>query len=107
MLPLLVKLAGALVPAGSVIVVVMVPVVGPLPLLVTVTGTLLATPATKLGEGWPMVVVKSGAPTATGVVGVMGAAGLLAVLISLGVYTVPMNGPGCVPTALAFGVTGT
>ena len=45
------KLAGALTPAGSVIVVVIGPVVGPLPLLVTVIGTLLATPATKLGEG--------------------------------------------------------
>ena len=49
--PLLGKLAGALVPAGSVICAVTVPVVGPLPMLVTVSGTLLATPATKLGDG--------------------------------------------------------
>src|SRR5262247_3980721 len=49
----LVKLAGALVPAGSVIVAVIVPVVGPVPMLVTVMGTVLATPATKAGDGWP------------------------------------------------------
>ena len=64
-LPLLVNDAGALKFAfGSVIVVVIGTVVGPVPLFVTVIGTLLGEPATKLGEGWPMTVVKSGAATA-------------------------------------------
>ena len=61
---MLVKLAGALVLAGSVIVVVIGPVVLP-PALVTVIGTLLGEPATKTGAGWPMVVVRSGAATVT------------------------------------------
>lgn len=47
----LVKLAGALVPAGRVMVVVTGPVVGRVPTLVTVMGTLLAVPATKAGAG--------------------------------------------------------
>ena len=47
----LVKLAGALSPAGSVTVVVVVPVVGPNPTLLTVTGRLLGTPAVIAGEG--------------------------------------------------------
>ena len=46
-----VKLAGALVPVGKVMVVVIGPVVGKLPALVTVIGTLLAVPATKAGAG--------------------------------------------------------
>lgn len=50
-LPPLLKLAGALVPSGSVIVLVIVPVVGPVPPLVTVMGTLLGNPATKAGTG--------------------------------------------------------
>ena len=53
------KLAGALVPVGRVNVVVIGPVVGPLPVFVTVTGTLLGEPLTKFGAGWPMVVVRS------------------------------------------------
>ena len=57
--PLLLKLAGAVTPVGKVTVVVMGPRVGPLPLLVTVTGTLLACPTTKAGEGCPIVVVRS------------------------------------------------
>jgi hypothetical protein len=47
----LVKLAGALVLVGNVIVAVIGPVVGPVPMLLTVIGTLLATPATKAGDG--------------------------------------------------------
>lgn len=50
-LPLLLNDAGALVFVGSVIVVVTGPVVGPLPLFVTVTGTLLTELATSAGEG--------------------------------------------------------
>ena len=60
---LLLKLAGALVLAGSVIVVVIGPVVGPVLLFVTVTGMLLGLPATKAGAGWPMTVVRSGGVT--------------------------------------------
>ena len=108
MLPLLLKLAGALVPAGSVIVVVIGPVVGPVPLLVTVIGTLLGCPSTKAGDGCPIVVVKSATGKAeTGVLAVIGEAALLLVTVSPGVVVVPLNGPGCVPTVLAFGVTGT
>ena len=99
------KLAGALTPAGNVIVAVIVPVVVVVPLLVTVNGTLLAMPTTKLGEGWPMLVVKSGTP-ATGVVGVIGLAALLAVLVSPPPLLVALN-TGCMPTVLTSGVTGT
>ena len=108
-MPLLVNEAGALVLVGRVMVVVMGPVVGPVPPLVTVMGTLLGLLATKAGAGWPMVVVRSGGPSgagATGVVGVMGDAGLLAVTVSPGVAVVPLN-TGCVPTVAALGVTGT
>ena len=58
--PLLLKLAGADTPAGSVTVLVSGPVAGPWPLLVIVIGTLLACPTAKLGEGWPTLVVISG-----------------------------------------------
>ena len=39
---------------------VTVPTLGPVPILVTVTGIKLGWPATGLGLGWPTVVVKSG-----------------------------------------------
>ena len=58
--PLLLKLAGALMPLGNVTVVVMKPSAAPLPLLVMVTGKLLVAPATNAGVGWPMAVVTSG-----------------------------------------------
>ena len=58
--PLLLKLAGALMPPGNVTVVVMKPSAAPLPLLVMVTGKLLVAPATNAGVGWPMAVVTSG-----------------------------------------------
>jgi hypothetical protein len=54
------KLAGAETPAGSVTVVVTGPV-EPEPVLATVTGNVLVTPSLRDGEGWPIVVVRSGA----------------------------------------------
>ena len=50
--------------AGSVTVVVMEPVVETAPLLVMVTGRLLATVACSAGAGWPMTVVRSGTAAA-------------------------------------------
>ena len=62
--PLLVNGAdGGVIPAGTGIVVVIVPVAGPVPILATVTGILAVTPAVKGGIG-PMAVVKSGTRTA-------------------------------------------
>ena len=58
--PLLVNVLGALTPLGNVTVVVSGPVASPGPLLVMLIGTLLVWPAARLGEGWPMVVVRSG-----------------------------------------------
>ena len=63
-MPLLVNEAGALVLVGRVMVVVIGPVVGPVPPLVTVMGTLLGLLATKTGAGWPMTVVRSGVAAA-------------------------------------------
>ena len=49
--PLLIKLAGAVTPAGNVTVVLIGPVAVPVPMLATVTGKLLGLPATKAGLG--------------------------------------------------------
>lgn len=107
-MPPLLKLAGALVPLGNVNVVVIGPVVGPVPLFVTVTGTLLACPATNAGEGCPMAVVRSygKVAAATGTLGVIGVAPLLPVFVSPGVALVALN-CGVVPTVVLSGVTGT
>ena len=56
----LVKLAGALVPAGKLTVVVIGPLVGATPTLLTVTGKVLGTVACNAGCGLPMLVVRSG-----------------------------------------------
>lgn len=106
-LPPLLKLAGALAPLGKLNVVVIGPVVGLVPAFVTVTGTLLAEPATNAGEGCPIVVVRSGTAAAcTAGLLVSGVAALLPPFVSPGVAVVALN-TGCVPTAAAFGVTGT
>ena len=55
------KVTGALMPVGKVIVVVIGPLVGAVPWLATTTGRLLWTPTMRLGVGWPIVVVRSGA----------------------------------------------
>lgn len=76
--PLLVNVAGAVTLAGIVSVVVIGPVVGALPMLLTPTGSELVCPATRAGLGWLIDVVRSGCPpTGTVVVPV-----LLVVLIS-------------------------
>ena len=49
--PLLVKVAGADVPAGNVIVVVMIPGAGLPPMFLTTTGTLLGVPTTNGVKG--------------------------------------------------------
>ncbi len=103
-LPPLLKLAGALVPVGNVNVVVIGPVVGPVPLFVTVTGTLLGWPSIRRGDGCPIVVVRSAAFT-TGEAGVIGVAPLLPVFVSLGVVTPALN-CGVVLTVVLSGVTG-
>ena len=105
---LLVNVAGALIPVGKVIVVVIMPVVGEVPIFVTVTGTILGVPTTNGVNGCPIVVTKSGAGVAaTGVVGVIGVAALFPVTVSPGVVGDAVNGVGVVPTVLAAGVTGT
>jgi hypothetical protein len=108
-LPPLTKVAGADTPAGSVMVVVIGPVAGPVPTFVVVTGTLLGCPTTNGVAGWPTVVIKSGtAGFCTGVLGVIGVEPLLLVLLtgSLGADELPLNA-GVVPTVAAEGVTGT
>ena len=50
--------AGAVMPVGRGTVTVIGPLGAP-PTFVTVTGTLLVMPSLKLGEGWPMLIVKS------------------------------------------------
>jgi hypothetical protein len=107
-LPFVVKgPAGALVLAGNVIVVVIGPVAGAVPWLVTVTGTLLGEPATNEGEGCPITVTKSGVPD-TAVLGVIGVAGLLLTkeVGSFGELGVAVNGPGVLPIVPTVGVTG-
>jgi hypothetical protein len=101
--PLLVKVAGAVTPEGKGSDVLIGPVVGPVPMLVTVTGRLLVTPSLRTGVGWPSVVVKSGA-LVTGAV-VMDGALLLAGLLSFGVVT-PAFRMGVVPIAVGPGVIG-
>jgi uncharacterized membrane protein len=59
---LLVKVAGADVFAGKVMVVVMMPGAGPVPLFVMVMGTSLAWFAVNGVIGCPITVVKSGTP---------------------------------------------
>jgi hypothetical protein len=107
LLPPLVKVAGADVPVGNVMVVVIGPVAGPDPTFVVVIGILLTCPTVSGVAGWPIVVVKSGTP-ATGVLGVVGVALLLLVLAtgSSGVDEPPLN-VGVVPATEAEGVTGT
>jgi hypothetical protein len=99
----LVKLAGAVMPVGSGKVTVVGPVVGPLPMLVTVIGKALVTPSFKAGEGWPIVVVTSGLPSTVAVV--TGVEVLLAGLLSFTVLTVLVR-IGVVPTAVSPGVIG-
>ena len=102
----LVKLAGALTPAGKPKVVVIGPVVGPAVIaFVTVIGTLLGAPAFSVGDGWPTRLVKSGGAAATAVFGVMFGAALLPGLLSPGVVVVPVN-VGVVPTVVLSAVTG-
>ena len=62
---LLVKVIGALVPTGNVIVAVSGPDVGPVPMFDTVICTVLLMPTTMLGAGWPMTEVRSGGGTPT------------------------------------------
>ena len=108
LLPLLVNVTGALVPVGKVIVVVIIPVVGEVPIFVTVTGIMLGIPATNGVNGCPIVVTKSGdGAAAIGVVGTI-VEGLFAnfVVGSPAFATVVLK-VGVVPTIAAFGVTGT
>jgi hypothetical protein len=106
-LPLLVNVAGTVMPVGTVIVVVIGPVAGAEPTFVTVTGTLLVVPTTNGVEGCPIVVTKSGTPV-TAVLGVIGAAGLFPVFAagSFGADVVAVV-CGVVPTIAAVGVIGT
>jgi hypothetical protein len=106
-LPLLKKLAGAVVPVGKVNVVVIGPVAGAEPTFVIVTGILLGSPTVSGVVGWPILVIKSGTP-AIGVEGVIGLAPLLPVLAtgSLGAEVVALN-CGLVPADEGNGVTGT
>jgi hypothetical protein len=104
--PLLTNDAGAVKPVGKVMVVVIWPIDGADPMLLTVTGILLVAPAVRVGVGWPMAVVKSAAPT-TGLVICVGLAVLLAVTASLATGAVLALNIGFVPKILALGVTGT
>ena len=74
--PLLLKVAGAVTPLGKVMVMLIDPVVVAVPLLVTITGTALATPSIRRGAGWPMAVVRSGASIAAAVLYTQAAAKL-------------------------------
>lgn len=104
--PLLENAAGGVIPAGIVIVVVIGPFAGAVPILLTVTGIFEVVPAVKAGIV-PTVVVKSGAvPACTGVIGEP-------VLPLFPDETSPLTGvvfttnEGIVPIELFVGVTGT
>jgi hypothetical protein len=103
--PLLVKVAGAVTPAGNVIVVVIIPGAEPVPTFATVIGKSLGCPTVNGVNGCPTVVVISGTPNTIGVV-VLG--GLLFVVfvspVTGDVVPVKTNGE---PTAAGVGVTGT
>lgn len=98
--PLLVNVAGAVKPDGMLMVKVTGPVVGEVPPLAMMTGTVLVCEMTSAGEGCPIKMVRSGATTA-GVIVVV--AVLLAGLLSLAVDTVADN-TGLVPAAAGRGV---
>jgi hypothetical protein len=104
--PLLLNDGGDVIPLGNVMIVVIGPVVGPVPILATVTGNVPAWPATRAGLGVPIVVVRSGTP-ATAVVVVSAVAALLLVLVSPTICAVLALKVGVVPTIEAFGVIGT
>jgi hypothetical protein len=105
--PLLVNGAdGGVIPLGMVIVVVIGPLAGAVPILLTVTGIFEVIPAVNVGIG-PTAVIKSGAGAAdTGIVAV-------ALPVLLFVTTSPETGEveavncGVVPIAVFVGVTGT
>jgi hypothetical protein len=81
--PLLVNGAdGGVIPVGIVTVVEIIPVVGAVPILLTVTGIFEVTPAVNAGIV-PKVVVKSGAVAgATGAAGEAGGEVLFGVIVS-------------------------
>lgn len=101
--PLLLKAARDEVLAGMLSVKLTSPEVGAVPMLLTVTGTILVTPIVRTGEGWPMAMIRSGATTA-GVTVVV--AVLLAGLLSLAAVSVA-DSTGLVPVATGRGVMGT
>ena len=115
-----VKLAGTVTPGGTGTVTVIGPVVGPVPTLETVTGTLDWTPAWNGATGEPMAVVRSGygvPPPPAGLTGNVAVPVLLPVLVSpvvagtlmvigagFGVCPVTVN--GICPPSVAPGASG-
>ncbi len=105
--PLLVKApAGGVMPDGTVTLVVIGPFAGAVPILLTVTGMLAVTPATKLGIV-PSMVVKSGAGAAITGAEALAELALLLVTVSFETGVTVAFICGVVPTDEAVGVIGT